>query len=153
VEHYFTSVGRNTNLLIGMVIDNRGLIPEADQRRFAEFGDRIKKIFSKRLAVAEGTGNTISLPLPKGGAPNMLMLMEDIAHGERVRKFVVEGLINDEWIKVWGGTCIGHKKIERFDPINASELRLTVTESVAEPQIREFSAWAVEDGLAAGSPT
>jgi hypothetical protein len=147
VEHYFTSVGRNTNLLIGMVIDNRGLVPAADQRRFEEFGDRMKNLFSKRLGVASGRGNSISLPLPKGGAPNMLLLMEDIKQGERVRKFVVEGLVNGEWIKVWGGTCIGHKKIERFEPIHASKLRLTVTESAAEPQIREFSAWTMEDGL------
>ena len=147
VEHYFTSIGRNTNLLIGMVIDPRGLVPEPDKVRFAEFGDRMKKVLSNRVAVASGTGSSLSLALPEGSAPNMLMLMEDVAQGERVRKFIVEARIDGEWIKIWAGTCIGHNKIERFAPLHASELRLTVTESAAEPQIREFSAYAVGDGL------
>ena len=147
VERYFTSIGRNTNLLIGMVIDPRGLVPDPDARRFAEFGGRMKQILSNRIAVASSTGNTHSLPLPVGSAPNMLMLMEDIAQGERVRKFVVEGHIGGEWIKIWAGTVIGHNRIERFEPIPASELRLTILESAAEPQIREFSAWKVADGL------
>ena len=147
VEHYFTSIGRNTNLLIGMVIDPRGLVPEPDQLRFEEFGERMGKILSNRVGVACGTGRTISLPIRAGSAPNMLMLMEDIAQGERVRKFVVEGLIDGEWIKIWAGTVIGHNRIERFEPIPATELRLTVLESAAEPQIREFSAWKVEEGL------
>ena len=150
VEHYFTSIGRNTNLLIGMVIDPRGLVPEADERRFAEFGERMKQIFSNRVASAAGNGNAITLPLPKGSAPNMLVLMEDIAQGERVRKFVVEARMDNEWVPVWGGTCIGHKKIERFEPMAATELRLTVVESVAEPQILEFSAWSVDDALVDG---
>jgi len=150
VERYFTSIGRNTNLLIGMVIDPRGLVPETDERRFAEFGDRTRQIFSKRLASNCGAGNTISLPLPKGSAPNLLLLREDIAQGERVRRFSVEGLIDNEWIVVWSGACIGHKRIERFDPLNASELRLTISEFAAEPRILEFSAWAVDAGLLSG---
>ena len=91
MECYFTSIGRNTNLLIGMVIDPCGLVPEADKLRFAEFGDRMKRILSNRVAVACDTGSSLSLRLPEGIAPNMLMLMEDIAQGERVRKFVIEG--------------------------------------------------------------
>ena len=147
VEHYFTSIGRNTNLLIGMVIDPRGLVPKPDEKRFEEFGGRMKNILSNRVGLAAGTGNTLSLPVATGSAPNMLMLREDIAQGERVRKFVVDGLIGGEWIKIWAGTVIGHNRIERFEPIPATELRLTVLECAAEPQIREFSAWKVEEGL------
>jgi hypothetical protein len=147
VECYFTSIARNTNLLIGMVIDPRGLVPESDKARFAEFGERMKQILSNRVASVSGCGDTLSLTLPTGCAPNMLMLREKIANGERIRKFVVEACVDGEWIKVWAGTVVGHDRIERFEPLEASALRLTVLESAAEPQIREFSAWMVEDGL------
>jgi len=72
VEHYYTSIGRNTNLLIGMVIDPRGLVPQPDALRFAEFGDRMKQILSHRVGVAYGTGNIISLPIGADSAPNSL---------------------------------------------------------------------------------
>lgn len=42
---YEVTVGRNTNMILGVVIDNRGLVPDADVKRLAEFGDIYKGIF------------------------------------------------------------------------------------------------------------
>ncbi len=47
LDKYYTTVGRNTNMLIGVVIDQRGLVPEVDVQRMKEFGDEIKKRFVK----------------------------------------------------------------------------------------------------------
>ncbi len=146
-ECYFTSVARNTNLLLGMVIDPRGLVPEMDQKRFAEFGRQIKKIFSNCLAKNQGEGNSITLKLPEDKAANMLVIMEDIAYGERIRQYMVEAFTDGKWIKIWQGTCVGHKRIERFIPMQASEIRLTIMKNTGTPKIREFSAWQVEDNL------
>ncbi len=146
-ECYFSSVARNTNLLLGMVIDNRGLVPEPDCMRFAEFGRQIKRIFSNCLAKTQGEGRTMTLSLPEGGKANMLVIMEDIACGERVRKYTVEALVGDKWKQIWGGTCVGHKRIERFVPLKAIEIRLNIMESVGTPKIKEFSAWAAEENL------
>lgn len=151
VEHltecYLSSVGRNTNLLLGMVIDNRGLVPEADQKQFREFGKRIQDIFSKRLDSITGVGNSYLLELSEGQSVNMIMLQEDIAQGERVRKYVVEAKSQDSWLEVCRGTCIGHKRIERLNSINATKLRLRILESAANPQIREFSAWNISPNM------
>ncbi len=147
VECYYTSIGRNTNLLIGMVIDDRGLIPEADRARFLEFGARMGRVFSNRLASTCGSGTSHTLSLPPGSSTNMLSLMEEISEGERVHAYRVEGLVDGKWIVLWKGTSIGHKKVERIAPVAATELRLTVTKSAGEPRIREWSAWSVEDGL------
>ena len=38
---YETSVGRNTNMLLGLVIDDRGLIPDADVRQVEALGKEI----------------------------------------------------------------------------------------------------------------
>ncbi len=140
-ERYFTSVARNCNLLLGMVIDPRGLVPEADCRRFAEFGERIGRIFSKPVARTQGSGTELTLKLPEGRTPTVLGLMEDIRHGERIRKFVVEARTPEGWLEIWRGTCVGHKRLERFEPIQASELRLRVPTCADEPRIREFAAW------------
>jgi alpha-L-fucosidase len=146
-ECYFTSVARNTNLLLGMVIDNRGLVPEPDCKRFAEFGQQIRKIFSNCLGKTQGEGKAMTLSVPAGKTTDMLVIMEDIAHGERIRKYVVEALVGSKWLKICEGTCVGHKRIERFDPIKASEIRLIILECVGIPQLREFSAWMAEENL------
>lgn len=146
-ECYFTSVARNTNLLLGMVIDPRGLVPEADRRRFAEFGQQINDIFSNPLAKTNSEGASIMLDLPEAKKANMLMIMEDIAYGQRIRKFAVEACLNGEWKTVWNGSSVGHKRIERFTPLAASQLRLTIEESVGTPKISEFSAWQTDENL------
>ena len=50
IERYYTSVGRNTNMLIGMVIDDRGLVPNADLELYERFGGIILKRFSNLMA-------------------------------------------------------------------------------------------------------
>ena len=144
---YFSSVGRNTNLLLGMVIDNRGLVPEPDFKRFTEFGRQIKKIFSDCLGKTHGEGKSMTLRLTEGKTANMLVIMEDIAHGERIRKYIVEALVGGAWTKILEGTCVGHKRIGRFAPLKASEIRLVIVESAGTPKIREFSAWMAGENL------
>jgi len=146
-ECYFSSVARNTNLLLGMVIDPRGLVPEPDRKRFAEFGEQIEKIFSNRVASANGDGKTFTAKIPHGKSVNMVSIMEDITFGERVRKYKVEALCDGQWIKIAGGTCIGHKRIERIGAVKASELRLTVEACADTPKIRDFSAWFADEKL------
>ena len=140
-ERYFSSVGRNTNLLLGMVIDNRGLVPDPDRQRFTEFGERITEINSRCLATTNGT--QLELKLVQGAKVGMISLMEDIGQGERVRKFSVEAQWDGRWREIWRGTNIGHKQLERFDHPQPTELRLNILESVGTPLIREFSAWDI----------
>jgi len=145
VECYFRSVAQNSNLLIGMVIDNRGRFPDADTKVFQEFGRKLKQVFSAPVASTSGSGHCIALSLPAGARPNVIVLMEDLAQSERVRRYSVEALIGNNWFTIWQGTCIGHKRIERFEPLDAAEIRLNILESVGEPQIREISAWAADE--------
>lgn len=70
-----------------------------------------------------------------------VVLMEDIAQGERVREYLVEGFVNGAWRELSKGTCISHKKIDRFNPVTVTKLRLRVTKSVAEPIIRKFAVY------------
>ena len=147
VECYMRSVGKNTNLLLGMVIDNRGMVPEADQKQFVEFGERINKIFSNRVTTLADTADALTLQITDGQPVNMVVLQENVKYGDRVRKYVVEAKLNGKWQTVSRGSCIGHKRIERFDAVDASAIRLRILESAGEPHIREISLWNTDPEL------
>ncbi len=143
VEKYYNSVGHNTTLILGVNPDPDGLMPELDVQRLKEFGDEIKRRFSSPVATTSGTGEKLKLKLPKKPKVNQLVLMEDISKGERVRKFVVEGKSANGWRTLFEGSCIGHKFIHRFDAVYLSEIRLRISESIGEPQIKEFTVYNV----------
>ena len=71
--------------------------------------------------------------------------MENIEHGERVREFSIQGKTAGGWKDLCGGSCIGHKYIARFERVEVSSLRLVINKSLGEPQIREFSAYSLEN--------
>ena len=82
----------------------------------------------------------LTLPLKGEQSVNYCIIQENIRHGERVRTYRVEAKVNGSWIPVCKGTSIGHKRIQSFDPIKASALRLTVEKAIGMPEISNFSA-------------
>ncbi|HOS92531.1 MAG TPA: alpha-L-fucosidase, partial [Armatimonadota bacterium] len=71
---------------------------------------------------------------------------EDIRQGERVREYVVEGLVGTEWRELCRGSAIGHKKIDRFPPVEVAGIRLRCLESAGDPIIRKLAAYRVGGG-------
>jgi len=61
--------------------------------------------------------------------------------GDVVREFVVEGKTSGGWKKLTGGSCIGHKYIDTFDVEEVSQVRLVISESLAEPVIKKFAVY------------
>lgn len=145
IEKYYKSVGHNTSLILGVTPNPDGLMPEPDVKRLKEFGDEIKRRFSSPIATTSGTGEKLTLKLPRTQKVNQIVLLEDIAKGERVRKFVLEGKTKNGWQTIFEGSCIGHKFIHRFDAIDFSKIRLQISESRGTPQIKEFTVYNVED--------
>ena len=145
MDMYYGSVGRNSTLILGITPDPNGLIPEPDVGRMKEFGDEIKRRFSVPLADTSGNGREILLKLPRRQTINHLIIAENIATGERVREFKVEGKTAKGWKTLVTGTCIGHKFIARLQDIEVSALRLTIPNSLAEPAIKKFAAYQVSE--------
>ncbi len=144
-ESYFSSVGRNANLLLGMVIDDRGLVPDADQKQFADFGKRIKGIFSKPIGSISGCGEEYILMVPGDEAISLLVIQEDIKYGEKVRSYTIEVSKNNRWETICTGSSIGHKRIERVDIRRADKLRLKIESCSGKPLIKNFSAWELSN--------
>ncbi|MBT2755555.1 alpha-L-fucosidase [Mesobacillus foraminis] len=138
---YYQSVGHGTNLLLNVAPDNRGLIPEEDFNRVLEFGNEIRRRFSHPIAVTEGKGHEHILELLEEIFINTISLQEDIAFGERVRKYEIDCWLEGQWSTVAEGSAIGHKRIQCLPKIKTSKLRLRVLESIAEPLILSFSCF------------
>jgi len=141
---YYGSAGHNCNLLLGEVITSEGLVPEHDIQRLAEFGKEVGRRFAKPVTETTGAGNTIELKLPNPGRIDHMIAMEDIAHGERIRQYVLEGLVpGGSWRSLCSGECVGHKRIQSFDPVAVAAVRLKIVEAKATPQIRRLAVFDV----------
>lgn len=140
---YEQSVGRNSTLILGITPGPDGLVPEPDVRRMRELGDEIKRRYGEPLASTSGEGCDILLDLGKPLKINCVIIMEDIAHGERVREYAIEGYTEGAWRVLGAGTCIGHKRIQRFDDVVVSRVRLRIDKAAEEPVIRRLSVYSV----------
>ncbi len=142
MEKYITSVGRNTNMLVGLVVDNHGLIPDADVRRAAEFGREIRKSFGRAYRSTSFEGNVSEMEFNSPQVLRYAVIKEDIRYGERVMSYVLSGKCAGEWVKISEGSCIGHKRIEVLDDSRKWEgVRLEITSCKAEPVISDFSVY------------
>lgn len=132
VDIYYQSVGCNSVLLLNIPPDKRGLLHEVDVKNLKEFGEYIEKSFADNAVVngdklwraAEGKSNIYKVK--RGAVVNTLLLQEDIAKGQRVEKFLVEGYINGSWQHITEGTTIGYKRLLRFSDCQPEKIRLTI---------------------------
>ena len=142
VELYFTSVGRNSKLLLNVPPMRDGLMHDADVARVAGMRARLATLFaddlaarrrvrwhktSKSTAVAEiDLGRSITVGIADLG--------EDIARGQTVARYRLEASDGGQWRTLARGTTIGFRKLDRFDPVAARRVRLTIEEAVDTPQ-------------------
>jgi len=143
VKMYYQSVGRNCNLIIGAVINRDGLVPDADVARLAEFGREIRRRFDKPVAKTSGQGGAVELRLPQPQRIDHVVIMEEIAEGERVRRYRIEALLpGNRWVKLAEGESIGHKRIEQFRPVEVAAIRFIALQSTAPPRIRQLAVYS-----------
>jgi alpha-L-fucosidase len=136
---YVTSVGRNTNMLLGIVIDDKGLVPEADVKRIEQFGKTIRTHYGTPFRKTAGTGTEFVIRLEQPTSIDRIVIQEDITFGERVLEYKVHGKKNGEWINLSSGTNIGHKHIDKFQPQTINEIKLEITKTKSKPQIKHFA--------------
>lgn len=132
---YLTSVGRNTNMLVGMVIDTDGRFPENDTQEFVKAGVMIRGIFGTPLTcVKDGTG--IRVADGEVRCAGYFAMGEDITQGERVQEYHVHGY-NSGGDEIFShkGRVIGHKRILQL-PAGVVRVALEIIKSRAEPVIK-----------------
>jgi len=171
VDIFFSSVGRNSLLLLNIPPDTRGRIHENDIESLRGMRRILDETFGTNFAAgAKGTassalnghapslvtddtpdtywmaeGNTapVTLELDLGGIKkfDVVMLMENILTGQRVERFIVKAHTGGAWKEITGGTTIGYKRLLRFPEVTADKVRIRITESRAVPTLSSFGLY------------
>ena len=134
LDCYVRSVGRNSNLLIGMAINRDGIFEDAAQ--FESFGALVQKTCGTPKAQTAGTGWRLELALPDEQF-DYVVIQEDITCGHTVRGFSVEL----DGRELYAAECIGHKRIIPTGGARGAKLTLSITRAVAEPTIRSLAVY------------
>jgi alpha-L-fucosidase len=184
---YYSSVGRNANLLLNIGVDRRGLVNEHDIARLMEFKQARDNAFGTNLAGGVGSGAKLRASASNvragareygadkafGGNPaiywatddgvirawieidfgrevefNRVLVQEQIALGQRVRKFSIATWKDGGYEVVAAGTTIGYKRILRFPTVRTGKLRLVIKDAKASPAITNIEVDNAPEGSA-----
>ncbi|BDD07578.1 hypothetical protein FUAX_00100 [Fulvitalea axinellae] len=171
LDIYYSSVGKNSLLLLNLPPDKRGLIHENDVATLLETRRILEGTFKNNLlsgaeisadnATAdnpaktvldsdklsywttdgEATTGTLNFVLPKPKTFDRALLQEAIREGQRVESFVIEAKVEGDWKTLFEGTTIGYKRLLRFEKTTAQEVRLRITGARLNPAISEFGLY------------
>ena len=151
MDTYYKSVGRNSTLLLNFPIAPNGRIHPNDSLRGIAFKKMIDEVFVKGEVVFKMKPSNPStiLDFGKPTSINRFLAEEDIAQGQRVRKFSLEAEVDGKWQPLKdalvdegdGLTTIGHRRIICFPTIKATKLRFTILDSKCEPIIKKLGVY------------
>ena len=167
MDTYYKSVGRNSTLLLNFPIAPNGRIHPNDSLRGIAFKKMIDEVFvngsvefrvdslefatalpeSSGTAAANSKFYTLNFKQPTSF--NRFLVEEDIAQGQRVKKFSLEAEVDGQWQPLKdalveegdGLTTIGHRRIICFPTVTATRLRFKVTDAKCEPVIKRLGVY------------
>ena len=149
VTLYFTSVGRNSKLLLNVPPTRDGLIHATDAERLAGMRTALDALFrTNRLdglratwTAADAGGTRATFDLGRQALVSVTDLREPIEQGQVVARYHVEGLTAAGWQVLAAGTTVGYRKLDRFTPATVSALRVTIDEAVGAPPPLSVAAY------------
>lgn len=124
VNLFFTSVGRNSKLLLNVPPTRDGLLHPIDVARLRGMRDRLDQLFGEDRAGEAQAGRPVTVTIAD--------LREDISRGQAVARYVLEGMVEGRWRELSRGTTIGYRKLDRFEPVTVTGARIRVEEALGE---------------------
>ncbi len=168
LDIYYSSVGRNSVLLLNIPPNKAGLIAPEDASSLKEFSRLRSETFRTNLAkgakISSANGNnakamldgdyssrwstkgadstaTIEFTMAKEETFDVLSLQEDISVGQRIERFSFEYWDGSSWKQLVTGTTVGYKRLLRFKTVKASKVRLRIEQSRLNPTLSEFGLY------------
>ncbi len=166
VQIYEETVGRGAQLMLGISPDRHGRLVQADVSRLHELGAAIRTRYGNNLMRKSRVGEdhelgraldddrdtfwsapagshhaTIEVQFERPVTFDRAMTMEWLEGGQRVRQYRVEAWSGEGWKTLAQAEAIGHKKIDAFEPVTASRVRLNLLSTTNAAQIREFALY------------
>jgi alpha-L-fucosidase len=133
VELYFTSVGRNSKLLLNVPPNRAGLLHPTDLARLTAMRARLDALFAGDRARQVRAGRSVTVSIAD--------LREEIAYGQSVARYTLHGRAGGTWRVLSRGSTIGYRKLDRFEPVAVSAVRLTIDEAVGEVRLRPIALY------------
>lgn len=147
VNLFFTSVGRNSKLLLNVPPTRDGLLHDIDVERLTGMRAKLNELFTIRFPAAESgggvkTGSVFTREVRGGstewrsdfGRPRTISiaeLREEIANGQAIAGYTIESSTdNVTWQPLVAGTTIGYCKLDRFAPVTVQFVRVRITDSI-----------------------
>jgi alpha-L-fucosidase len=136
---YFTSVGRNSKLLLNVPPGPDGQLDAVDVTRLSDWHARLGSVFGENAAAgrrirwrANGArGRTGELDLEHSTPIAIVDLGEDITRGQIVARYRVEGRDAGDWQVLSRGTTIGYRKLDRVEsPIPVRHVRIVIEDAL-----------------------
>jgi len=142
VELYFTSVGRNSKLLLNVPPTRDGVLHDTDVARLAAMRERLATLFANDLAAhrrtvwrATGARTAVAeIDLGRAVAIGIADLREDVTRGQAIARYTLEASVGGDWRTLTRGTTIGFRKLDRFERAPARRVRLTIEDAAETPQ-------------------
>ena len=168
VDIYYSSVGRNSVLLLNIPPDKRGRIHANDVKSLQGMRKILDQTFASNLlsravvqASSERPGHsgtsavdndngtywtpgegvssaTLECVLPPSQVFDRALLQECIRVGQRVERFHLDAWDGTTWKTFAQGTTIGYKRLLRFPAVTAAKVRLVIDESRTSPTLSTF---------------
>lgn len=151
VDLYYTSVGRNSVLLLNVPPNKRGLFADEDIKSLYEFRSILDETFKQNLAAGKvekiltddqlNSFVTLKASEPyvvdfkKVVAFDRLSLQENITEGQRNEEALIEYWDGSDWKELKKITTIGYKRLLRFPLVTSDRLRITVLKSKLPVQL------------------
>jgi len=170
VDIYYSSLGRNSLLLLNLPPDKRGLIHENDIKSLHGMKEIIDNTFRNNLIgqakivgesnpahplndITDGSDKTwwaaknnspeikIEFDLGEVKTFNRLLLQENIRNGQRIERFSLQFFYEGKWQNFTSGTTVGYKRLLRFDEVKTQKVRLIIHSSRDCPEICEIGLY------------
>ncbi|PNS08713.1 alpha-L-fucosidase [Solilutibacter silvestris] len=138
LELYFSSVGRNSKLLLNVPPNRDGLIDAADLAVLSAFRARRDELFAHDLLRDARTvhrNDSLEFELAKPATFDVIRLQEDIAHGQHVAGYRLQAHDGSDWHTIHWGNTIGYTRLARIAPTTAQRLRLLIDFAYGSPRI------------------
>jgi alpha-L-fucosidase len=132
---YFTSVGRNSKLLLNVPPTRDGRLNPVDVERLTAFHARLGSLVADDLTHGRrrewqrptGEKTTVEIDLGSERRITIADLREDIMRGQWISQYAIEAQRDNDWQSIAHGTTIGYRRLDRFAPVTARRVRVTVT--------------------------
>ncbi len=138
---WFNSVGRNSKLLLNVPPTRDGLLHDVDVGRLADLRRALAGTFARDFAAGRrarwssaGSRTIGELDLGMPRTVGIARLEEDIARGQAVARYRLQGSSGGDWTDLSQGTTIGHRKLDRFAPALVRRVRLVIEETIVPPR-------------------